>query len=412
MGITGFTHFFRKCIEQKHIKNYIGSTMLVDAIYQIFRYSIAIRNSGSDIINVKGKRLNHIWAIMQYATYLWRLDIKPIFVFDGKAPTIKREVLMARRNEKEKAVKMLDSLENDENRLEYIKYFKRTFSLTGQEIRDCIELLEYLGIPYIREDGEADLYCAPLMKCGNITGVITNDTDLLVFGIDKILKNFSGNKLVEEISLDKVYSNIITKINDINMLHSKPIIKDLDKSVLREILIDLSILLGCDYTPHIKGIRIEQLFEKYVLENFDMYKTVNHFEKIIDIPINFMERAEEAKKYYLHSDSIKFGPDIIKHNKPDKEKIYDFLHKKNNISESHANNFLKEIDKLFYAKSDEPKPPPYRKKIYNNGGTRESITHSQSGKKNVHNKNKIYVNRNIKKDVNRTINKFAVLGDN
>ena len=417
MGVIGFAHFFRKCIEQKHIKNYTGSTMIVDAIFQIFRYSVGIRNSGSDIINGDGKRLNHIWAIMQYTLYLWRLGIKPIFVFDGKPPAIKKEALRARKLAREKAAKILNDIGEDSS--DYVKYFKRTFTLTGQEIKDCIELLEYLGIPYVREDGEADLYCAPLMKQGNITGVITNDTDLLVFGTDKILKNFSGNKLVEEISLHNVYSHIVTKINDINMRHNIPIVEGLDKSILRNILIDLSILLGCDYTPHLKGIRIDQVFENYVLNEFDIYKTVDHIKKYTDVPDNFAERIEDAKKYYLQSDSIDLSSSNVKHNEPNKEKIYDFLHKKNNMSESHTNNFLREIDKFFYKKKTFSKDDSGN--VYINNKRNTNITHNikymytsnTDNGKNVYTRGKYHVNKNrFKKEENRTINKFAVLGDN
>lgn len=392
MGIIGFTHFFKKCIETKHIKTYCGSTIIVDAIFQIFRYSIAIRNSGSDITNGEGKRLNHIWAIMQYTVYLWRLGIKPIFVFDGKAPAIKKETLITRKDERNKATQSMAGL--NETSPDYIKYFKKTFCLTGQEIKDCIELLEHLGIPYIREYGEADMYCAPIMKSvGNVKGVITNDTDLLVFGTDRILKNFSGNKMVEELSLENVYSHIISKINDVYMSHNIQPIKDLEKNTLREILIDLSILLGCDYTPHIKGIKIDQLFENYILGGFNLCKTIEHFEKITAIPEHFIERAEEAKKYYLQSDSIQMDPNKIKRSEPDKDKIYDFLHKKNNISESHTNNFLRQIDKFFY-----------KKKTYSDCTRKLSAQHD---------KKKYYVNKNYKKkEYNRTINKYAILGGN
>lgn len=393
MGIVGFTHFFKKCIETKHIKNYCGSTIIVDAIFQIFRYSIAIRNSGSDIVNEQGKRLNHIWAIMQYTIYLWRLGIKPIFIFDGKAPLIKKETLMARKKERTKA--NLQILDLDETSPEYIKYFKKTFCLTGQEIKDCIELLEYLGVPYLRENGEADLYCAPIMKSvGNIKGVVTNDTDLLVFGTDRILKNFSGNKMVEEISLESVYSHITTKINDIYMSKNIPPIKHIEKTALREILIDLSILLGCDYTPHIKGIKIDQLFETYVLHKFDLCKTVEQLEKNIVVPEHFIERALEAKKYYMQSDVIQINPESIKRNEPNKDKIYEFLHKKNNISESHTNNFLRQIDKFFY-----------KKKTYSDDRYKSSPQKTDN--------RGYYVNKKYRKlEYNRTVNKYSVLSNN
>ncbi|KAI0444844.1 hypothetical protein F4803DRAFT_217643 [Xylaria telfairii] len=101
-------------------------------------------------------------------------------------------------------------------------------------ISECQALLRYFGIPYIAAPMEAEAQCAELVNLGLVDGIVTDDSDIFLFGGTRVYKNmFNGNKFVE------CYLS-----------------SDLEKemSLSREQLISLAQLLGSDYTEGLPGV--------------------------------------------------------------------------------------------------------------------------------------------------------------
>ena len=57
-------------------------------------------------------------------------------------------------------------------------------------------MLELLGIPYLNSIGEAEAYCALLNNRGLVEGVLTDDTDALLYGATTVYRNVSTSKKV------------------------------------------------------------------------------------------------------------------------------------------------------------------------------------------------------------------------
>ncbi|ESZ92464.1 hypothetical protein SBOR_7127 [Sclerotinia borealis F-4128] len=101
-------------------------------------------------------------------------------------------------------------------------------------ITECQALLRLFGIPYITAPMEAEAQCAELVRLGLVDGIVTDDSDIFLFGGTRVYKNlFNSNKLVE------CYLS-----------------SDLEKelSLSRDQLISVAHLLGSDYTEGIPGI--------------------------------------------------------------------------------------------------------------------------------------------------------------
>ena len=353
MGIHGFANFFSSCYKEKELSSYLGKTMVVDGKFQLIRYGIGIRETGQDMFNMKGEVINHIHAIMAFSLLMLRLGIKPVYIFDGKPPEIKRDTIDLRNSNKNKAHNKLSDIE-DKNSKEYIKQFKRSYSVSNEQIKECYDLLDYIGIPYITANGEADPYCANLCKNKEIYGIISNDSDILVFGAKTLLKDFTGKGRIKEISLEDIYEYMKYKANEIRV-HLE---LDLIDIITHENFIDFAILLGTDYISHIKGFSADQLFEYFVQGNLDISKTIEIMKCHIlslpkskfdyYIPDNFVEKAIEVKKYYQTTDlDIDINYDISP--KPNSDKLYHFLRTKNLMDETPVNNFIKELEQLYYA---------------------------------------------------------------
>ena len=101
-------------------------------------------------------------------------------------------------------------------------------------VTECQALLRLFGIPYITAPMEAEAQCAELVHLGLVDGIVTDDSDIFLFGGTRVYKNmFNSNKFVECYLSD-----------------------DLDKelSLSRDQLISIAHLLGSDYTEGLPGI--------------------------------------------------------------------------------------------------------------------------------------------------------------
>ncbi|CAG8259749.1 unnamed protein product [Penicillium nalgiovense] len=119
-------------------------------------------------------------------------------------------------------------------------------------INECQQLLTLFGLPYITAPMEAEAQCAKLVSLGLVDGIVTDDSDIFLFGGTRVYKNmFNQSKFVEcylTSDLEKEYA-----------LH-------------RQKLISFAHLLGSDYTEGIPGIgpvtALEILTEFSSLEEF------------------------------------------------------------------------------------------------------------------------------------------------
>jgi DNA excision repair protein ERCC-5 len=106
--------------------------------------------------------------------------------------------------------------------------------VTQVMVTECQALLRLFGIPYITAPMEAEAQCAELVRLSLVDGIVTDDSDIFLFGGTRVYKNmFNGNKFVE--------CYLTTDLE-----------KDL--SLSREQLISLAQLLGSDYTEGLPGV--------------------------------------------------------------------------------------------------------------------------------------------------------------
>ncbi|KPI39791.1 DNA repair protein rad13 [Cyphellophora attinorum] len=106
--------------------------------------------------------------------------------------------------------------------------------VTQTMITECQSLLSLFGLPYITAPMEAEAQCAELVRLGLVDGIVTDDSDIFLFGGTRIYKNmFNAQKFVEcylASDLEKEYT------------------------LTREKLIQFAHLLGSDYTEGVPGV--------------------------------------------------------------------------------------------------------------------------------------------------------------
>lgn len=106
--------------------------------------------------------------------------------------------------------------------------------VTQGMINDCQQLLALFGLPYISAPMEAEAQCAELVNLGLVDGIVTDDSDIFLFGGTRVYKNmFNQSKFVE------CYLG-----GDL----------EAEYGLTRQRLISIAQLLGSDYTEGLPGI--------------------------------------------------------------------------------------------------------------------------------------------------------------
>ncbi|KFZ06517.1 hypothetical protein V501_07348 [Pseudogymnoascus sp. VKM F-4519 (FW-2642)] len=197
-------------------------------------------------------------------------------------------------------------------------------------VTECQALLRLFGLPYITAPMEAEAQCAELVTLGLVDGIITDDSDVFLFGGTRVYKNmFNSNKFVE------CY-----------------LASDLEKelSLPRDKLIEFAHLLGSDYTEGLPGIGpvtaleiISEFPSSDGLQEFkDWWYDVQHNQrpKEADSTSSFRRkfRKSQASKLflppafpskavteaYLHAD-VDSTPDPFQWGVPDLDNLRSFL---------------------------------------------------------------------------------------
>ncbi|KAF3938892.1 hypothetical protein ABW19_dt0209996 [Dactylella cylindrospora] len=101
-------------------------------------------------------------------------------------------------------------------------------------IMECQQLLQMFGIPYITAPMEAEAQCAELVKLGLVDGIVTDDSDIFLFGGTRIYKNMFNQAKFVECYLASDLEN--------------------EYSLDRRKLIRLAHLLGSDYTEGLPNV--------------------------------------------------------------------------------------------------------------------------------------------------------------
>mmetsp|Transcript_10552 Transcript_10552/g.21749 ORF Transcript_10552/g.21749 Transcript_10552/m.21749 type:complete len:1282 (-) Transcript_10552:243-4088(-) len=145
------------------------------------------------------------------------------------------------------------------------KAMERDMSTITDEMKeDILKLLELCGIPWVESPSEAEAQCAALENLGLVDGVVTEDSDIFVFGGRKVYKNFfDEQKYVEA-------------------YYAKDAERDL--ALGKNEMVALAMLLGSDYTDGVKGVGIVNGME--ILEAFPVDKGIRegleNFRKWLD----------------------------------------------------------------------------------------------------------------------------------
>ena len=315
-----------------------GKIIAVDAPNIIMSlFSFARKNSngsyGDLILDRTQRPISHLYNLLYRVNFFYSKNILPIFVFDGKVSELKRVItkdelkdFLFTKKWYEGAIK--------QGRRELAREIALSKEYMWQNIlEESKQLLGALGVPYIESPGSAESQCAYLVKKEIAQFSNSQDFDSLLFGCPHLVQNLSKS-LRRKVQGKWRYEKIVPMVTDL-----KNCLKLLDISIFQ--LIDLSLLIGTDYFPGIKGIG-----PKKGLKFVTQYKQIGNVILKEKDKYNFNALSEniitEVRKIFLFPD-VNETENQFFWNSPHSSKIHNLLCEDHHLNEERVSN---NIDKL------------------------------------------------------------------
>lgn len=275
MGINGLLPVVKNILKKKHISKYSGMRLGIDGHSWIHKI---IPSIATDIYYDRPVD-RHLEMLLGKIKSLTEYGINAIFVFDGDFLESKEKTVTQRRQlrEKYKADVEMYLKKNDHFRAK--EMMKRCVGVTPEIFHSVLRVLRANNIEFIVSPYEADAQLYFLQKINYIDYILTEDSDLIVYGATNILYKFDGSH-VEEYDSSKLH-----------------LCKD---AHFKENILDICILSGCDYLDSIKGVGLVTAHEKL--------KEVGNIKKFIDymvclkknVPENYLDSFMKAKATFQH----------------------------------------------------------------------------------------------------------------
>ena len=261
MGIKYLNRFLqencKESIRKVNLYELSGKKVVIDTSIYMYRYL------GEEAL------LENIYLMIN----ILRLNnIIPLFVFDGKPPKEKENLLKERKENKKKAEEKYNELQNQlldgqnakiEEQMNQLK--KEFIRLHHTDIKDVKLLIQSLGVSYIEAPGEADKLCAKLVNKNLAYACLSEDMDMFVYGCKRVLRYLS---LLNKTAIMYEMKDILIEL-DMNFNDFK----------------NICIISGTDYNIH---------------NNNDLTNTLKYFKKYRkskEKKNNFLSWLEENTDY-------------------------------------------------------------------------------------------------------------------
>jgi flap endonuclease-1 len=332
MGIEGFHTFVKKraphVYRQIHLSEYAGKRIAVDISGLIYKYKIINKDRWLD-------------SFMYLVTSLRRNRVHPIFVFDGEAPVEKNDTKTKRGKQRnllndkifslregldkyyssgeisevltetmEKIVKKIGgppplgkTVPVNITALEkkYTQIESQVVHWSEEESEDLYKLFDLAGIQYIIAPTEAESMCASMALEGHVDAVISNDSDVCVYGVKKFLYEING------------MTETCTEIDHDQLIEALKLTK--------EEFVDFCIMCGCDYNHNMPGVG-----------PVNAYKLITEHHSIDNLPVEYnVEILNHIRSREIFSTRYPYEDEVLctQPSPEDLMNLYNFLKMKN-----------------------------------------------------------------------------------
>ncbi|KAF2433725.1 hypothetical protein EJ08DRAFT_606859 [Tothia fuscella] len=281
MGISGLLPLLKSIHKPCNLKQFAGQTIGVDAYGWLHRGTVACATE----LALDKPTTKFVDFAMSRVRMLKHFGITPYIVFDGdylpsKSKT-EKERAARRKESKRLGMQLLELGKTSQAYLELQKAVDVTPEMAGQLIAE----LKHANIQYVVAPYEADSQLAYLEQKGIINGILSEDSDLLVFGAKRLLTK-----------LNQYGDCILIRRDDFTACKEVSLVGWSDQEFRK-----MAIMSGCDYLTNIEKMGLKtahRLIRKH--KTMDRVIRAVQFDGKFKVPPNYLEAFHQAEMTFLH----------------------------------------------------------------------------------------------------------------
>ena len=186
MGIKNLNRYLlekctKKSIRKIHLSDLSGKYLVIDTSIYLYKYA------------AENMLIENMFLLI---SVLRNYKIVPIFIFDGKPPNEKRELLKKRRLLKIEAETKYNTIKSNsslsQQDMKAMENLKRQFiTITDDDINKVKALMDCYGVTYFQSTGEADQLCCHFVHTNQVWGCLSEDMDMFAYGCTRVLRGIS-----------------------------------------------------------------------------------------------------------------------------------------------------------------------------------------------------------------------------
>lgn len=237
MGVTGLLPQLRSITKRVHISKYRGRTVAVDSYCLLHKGAYSCSRE-----LVEGEPTQkHISYCLSRIELLLKNGVTPYVVLDGGQLPNKSEEERTRARSRQENRDKARELWRQGNKTAALEAYQKAVDITPDIAHELVQALQNRGIAFVVAPYEADAQCAYLVLNGLVDAVMTEDSDLLVYGCPHVLFKVDWNGDADEVALADLPN--CRELNFIGWTH--------------DLFQQMCILAGCDFVT-LPGIGIKK----------------------------------------------------------------------------------------------------------------------------------------------------------
>ncbi|MDO5852160.1 MAG: flap endonuclease-1 [Methanobacteriaceae archaeon] len=304
--------------KELNIKELNSKVVTIDASNIIYQFLSSVRQAdGTPLKDLNGNITSHLNGILFQTASLIDLGIKPVYVFDGKAPELKHKTQQKRIEVKKKSKVEYEKAKQEGDNEKAKKYASRLVHLNNEIIESSKKLLSLMGVPFVQAPSEGEAQASYMVDKGDSWAVVSQDYDCLQFGATRMIRNLTitkkRNKSLQIITLEDTLNNL---------------------EITREQLVDIAIMSGTDFNEGLYNIGAKRGL-KLIKKHQTLENVLKHLDKTLEVEPEILQ-------------NIFLKPDVtddykLKWNPPKKQKILDYLCGEHDFTEERTISAIKKI---------------------------------------------------------------------
>ena len=284
MGVKNLHAALKHVKQDVHLSSLPGMRVAVDT--SSFMMKGGVRHARMYFLGSLGERAPWAEYCLEIAILLREYGMTPVFVFDGKRLPIKQETCASRRDTRQHAKADAEQLESFGLIDEAEKKWQQAFILEQHMEDDTLDTLVTNGVMCCVSAYESDQQMAALWKEGIVDAVVTEDSDLLAYGV---------KRCIFKLKLD----GHCEYYDALNTPEEEPQQKKRKVDIMLNTLSDtqiaqLCVLSGTDYNENVKGVGVKKVYA--MLRNSSWEECL----ELLKVGPDLQQKMRDALHVFLH----------------------------------------------------------------------------------------------------------------